>query len=172
MLSSWVRPQWHQLLLPFVWSRCAIFGFVLLGQKKTRYISQISIDDVEIFDEWFEMEIVQQRGRESGTGRHTYSYNTDIACRPTERRNQSVHAIIHLVNYARPFFHPRGKQHFRDLPTLDWASQLTKITYYLVCMTRRQVLAQSYVGKSRKCCFPHDSEPQKLYAPQTKILEG
>jgi len=39
-------------------------------------------------------------------------------------------------------------------------------------MTRRQVLAQSYVGKSRKCCFPHDSEPQKLYAPQTKILEG
>jgi hypothetical protein len=70
--------------------------------EKTRYISQISIDDVEIFDEWFEMEIVQQRGRESGTGRHTYSYNTDIACRPTERRNQSVHAIIHLVNLPLP----------------------------------------------------------------------
>ena len=33
--------------------------------------------------------------------------------------------------------HPCGKQHFRDLPTPDWASPLTKITYYSACMTRR-----------------------------------
>ena len=32
---------------------------------------------------------------------------------------------------------PCGKQHFRDLPTPDWASPLTKIAYYSVCMTLR-----------------------------------
>ncbi len=32
---------------------------------------------------------------------------------------------------------PCGKQHLRDLPTPDWASPLTKITYWRVFMTLR-----------------------------------
>jgi hypothetical protein len=65
---------------------------------------------------------------------------------------------------------PCGKQHFRDLPTPDWASPSTTITYCSVYMTRSQVPAQSGVGKSRKCCFPHGvacTRPVQCHRPAT-----
>jgi len=65
---------------------------------------------------------------------------------------------------------PCGKKHFRDLPTPDWASPSTTITYCSVYMTRSQVPAQSGVGKSRKCFFPHGvacTRPVQCHRPAT-----
>ena len=39
---------------------------------------------------------------------------------------------------------------------------------YLVCMTRRQVLAQSGVGRSRKSCFHHGAQSEPLVFPLEK----
>ena len=48
------------------------------------------------------------------------------------------------------------------IPTPDWASPLTMKTYCLVCRRCRLVLAQSGVGISRKCCFPHGFLHKKI----------
>jgi len=53
---------------------------------------------------------------------------------------------------------PCGKQHFREIATPDWVRIIRTCTHTHECVRFVNLLTQSGVAISRKCCFPHGSD--------------